>query len=198
MSGQALRGWSTAHSGAWLFIALALLFVVGEGEVPLRPPRGTQTRVLGQQFTAASSSTGTNNGCGNGNGGASGDKICSNPAKAFSLSGVVSGPLAPGLSRQLVVTVFNPNSQPMQVTKISAAIGDPTGGLGRSSLPACVKTWVSVLNYVYLSGPKAVAPSNGTVVVSLPISLLNLSNTNQDNCKGATFPISLNGEGQQA
>lgn len=198
MSSQALRGWFAAHSSAWLLVSVALLLVVGGAEVSQRGPRGAQTRVLGQQFTAAGSTTGSNNGCGNGNGGTSGQKDCSNPAKAFSLSGAVNGPLAPGLSRQLLVTVSNPNNQPMQVTKISVTVGNPTGGLGRPSLPACVKGWVSSVNYLYVSGTKTIAPANGAVVVSLPISLVNLSATNQDNCKGATFPISLTGEGQQA
>lgn len=198
MSSQALRGWVSTQTGTWLLIPLALLLLVGGSEVVRDQPSGADTRVLGQKFEAASSTSASNNGCGNGNGGKTPAKDCSNPAKAFTLSGAVNGALAPGLARFLLVTVSNPNSQPMQITRVNATVGDPVGGLSQTALPACVKTWVSVGNYVYVSGVKSIAPANGSVVVSIPISLINLSTINQDNCKGATFPISLGGEGQQA
>jgi len=168
--------------GAVMTVAGAVAITHGPGK-----PKGAGTSVLGIKVEG-------NAGCGVGNNG--GTKTGCTEPRWLTLTGSVAGQLVPGATRTLTVVVSNDNNQPVQVTKITAAVQTPTGGLQNTSLPACNAAWVSVGSYNYLTGAQLVAPAHGSVNVPLPILLTNQP-LNQDNCKGANFTVGLAGEGSQ-
>jgi len=106
----------------------------------------------------------------------------------LTLSSTVSGPLLPGVSRTLLVTVNNPNPYPANLYRVDVEVGTP-------DVAGCQANWVSAGNYLYSSGPQQVIPANSSISVELPIELLNLSSTDQSACRGATFPLTLFGQG---
>lgn len=106
----------------------------------------------------------------------------------LTLSSTVSGPLLPGVSRTLLVTVNNPNPYPANLYRVDVEVGTP-------DVAGCQADWVSAGNYLYSSGPQQVIPANSSISVELPIQLLDLSSTDQSACRGATFPLTLFGQG---
>lgn len=147
---------------------------------------------------AGTSSTGNGNGgVGNGNGVGNG---AGSVGKAFKLSGIVGG-LAPGNPVTLMVHVDNSgNNQALLVTHIDGTATAVTGGGGFPNLIACDFNWVTVAPYDYpdSSGKRYVALARSATDVPVIVTFTDLSGTNQDNCKGATFTVALKGTGQQA
>jgi len=54
---------------------------------------------------------------------------------------------------------------------------------------------VNVGNYLYTSGAPIMIGAESSTQIELPIKLLDLPAVNQDACKGATFTLSLSGQG---
>lgn len=186
---------------------VAIASVVAAGAVVLVQshdgPAGSHARVLGERLIATGTSTSGNNGCGNGGGGGTKTSCASAPGKSFLLSGVLDADLTPGAQRSLIVTITNPNNQDLQVTKLVPTVQSPTGGAGRSDIPSCTKNWIVIgAGYSYVAGQeKLIAyadPSKPPLTLSIPIKMSDLDDTNQDNCKNASFPIKLSATGQQA
>jgi hypothetical protein len=149
------------------------------------------TRVLGVHLVA-------NNGCGNGNNGPSGSKDCNTPGKTFTMAGTSSGLLAPGVERTLTVRVNNPNAQDMYVAQITTTVGSPTNADSAAGKPACSASWVVAPGYKYSgTGTQYVSPARSFVDVPLSITMTDLRTVNQDNCKGAQFPITLTATADQ-
>jgi len=127
-----------------------------------------------------------NNGNGNGNGG-------SNNGHPLTVSGQVTGSVGPGSPASLVITIANPNNQDVLVTSVTGAITSVTTG-SQAGKPSCSVSWYHVGSF---SGSKAIA-KNASGTVSLPVTFDDLSNVNQDNCKGAHYTYSFTVQARQA
>lgn len=109
----------------------------------------------------------------------------------FTMSGGVTG-LVPGRWVTLPVQVSNPNAQTIKVLTITVA--------GRDASAACPATGnLTVVGYDSTAPGAAVylVPGRGTVVVPLPIQLVNAANRNQNACKGVSFGLSYAGTAMQ-
>jgi hypothetical protein len=115
---------------------------------------------------------------------------------AFALSGLLAGPLSPGTSQPLELTILNPFRFPLRVTTLDVAIADATSSPGcsgranyavvpaRASYPLTVPSGMSRLSD--LAGSEA-----------LPrVTMLNLL-VNQDACKGAHLHFELSGSAER-
>jgi hypothetical protein len=113
--------------------------------------------------------------------------------KPFTVTGNASGPLAPGLTRPLAITLSNPNSVAITVTALSASTA--TG----SSKAGCDGPANLQLTQSNLSEARALTiPANGQVTlpsgaVSAPQVLMKDLPVNQDACKGASFTFTYSG-----
>lgn len=145
---------------------------------PTAAAGSTGTAIAGT--SGGSSSSGNN---GNGNGGSTGT---GNPGHAISVTGTVTGAIAPGRTVGLNVTIANPNNQDITVRSVSGQV-TTVGTRGIAGLQACSTSWFSVGSY---SGSKVIA-KNSSAVVQLPVTLTNLPLTNQDNCKNVTYSFSF-------
>jgi hypothetical protein len=113
--------------------------------------------------------------------------------KPFSVTGSASGPLAPGLTRALTITLTNPNNVAITVTAFTASVA------AGSSKPGCDGPSNLQLSQSNLSTSNTLTiPANGQVMlpsgtVSAPqVQMLNLP-VNQDACKGASFTFTYSG-----
>lgn len=111
----------------------------------------------------------------------------------FKISGSISN-LSIGTWQSIPVTVANPNTAPIYVTALTVtpAADSTPGGCSRSGNVELSASGIS-------TGNPLVVPAGGSVTlptqaVAAPrIRLINLPNTNQDNCKHKTFALSYTG-----
>jgi hypothetical protein len=102
------------------------------------------------------------------------------------LTSTLSDALRPGFPRSLNVTVRNVNSFPVNLYRIDVRVdASPKAG--------CLKSWVRAGRYRYDGGPPRRVPATSSVVVTLPIELINLSTIDQNACQGTYFPLRLSG-----
>jgi hypothetical protein len=161
---------------------------------------GTAWELGGGPSNAASTTSGTGSvstqNCGNcqGNSGSGGGNLSSgNPGHTITVTGVVSGKIAPGVPATLTVTINNTNNQAIVVTNVTGSINGVTSA-GQAGKPVCSKSWYSLGSF---SGSKPIAQnSSGSVV--LPVTFSDLPTTNQDNCKGATYSFTFTATANQA
>lgn len=117
----------------------------------------------------------------------------SSQGHSLDVTGTVVGPVAPGRTASLAVTLTNPNSQAILVSTVSGTITAVTSG-SLPGRPTCDKNWYSLGTY---TGSLRLE-SGARTTVQLPLVLANLSDVNQDNCKGATFTYTFSAAAQQA
>ena len=120
--------------------------------------------------------------------------------KPFGIAGNLTGPLAPGVSLPLELTVTNPNSRPLSVTNLTVTIDSVTRRVPVTG--ACGPADYAVTQY---SGPyPLIVPAGGSASLSglgVPpgawpkVTMINTA-TNQDGCKGATITLAFSGSGQ--
>jgi hypothetical protein len=113
--------------------------------------------------------------------------------KPFTVTGSASGPLAPGLTRSLAITLTNPNNVAITVTTLSASIAAGSSKAGcdgpsnlqitQSSLTAANALVIPATGHVTLPSGAVTAPQ--VLMKDLPI--------NQDACKGASFTFTYSG-----
>jgi hypothetical protein len=113
--------------------------------------------------------------------------------KPFTIAGSVSEPLAPGISRGLVLTVSNPNTVAITVTSVTVT---PAPGSSKEECDGPTNLTVTQSN-VSSTNP-LVIPASGHVSlpagsVSTPQVLMRDLATNQDACKGASFSFAYGG-----
>jgi len=113
--------------------------------------------------------------------------------KPFTVSGNASGPLAPGVTRALAITVSNPNNVAISVTALTATVAPGSSKVGCDGPSNLQLTQSSVSAATVLT-----VPANGHVTlpsgpVSAPQVLMRDLSVNQDACKGATFSFSYSG-----
>lgn len=91
--------------------------------------------------------------------------------------------LRPGLRTTLDVRITNTTGTSRRILTVDAAVADAS--------PACRADNFQVTPYARSSAAVSYdVPHGHTVVVPLPATMPN-KDTNQDGCKGATFPLSL-------
>jgi hypothetical protein len=100
-----------------------------------------------------------------------------------------SGPLVLGESGSLVITVVNPNDTAMAVQYVTVDVLPP-------SEQGCLAEWLTVGDYSAATDPPLSVEANGTARLVVPYLLVDLERTNQDACKGASFPLSISGSGR--
>lgn len=115
------------------------------------------------------------------------------PPKALSVSQTGSTQVAPGVPGSITVKVRNPNNQPVVLTGVSGQVTSVS--LSRGVTGTCLKDWFSVLPWTVT--PTTIA-ANGERSLELTTTFTNLTSTNQDACKGASFSYTLTATGRQA
>jgi hypothetical protein len=113
--------------------------------------------------------------------------------KAFTISGSVSGPLAPGVSRPLPLTIANPNHVQISVTSLLASVqvGSTKAGCDGPTNLQVTQSNVSSKNTLTVPANGQITLPSGTV--SAPQVLMNNLASNQDACKGASFTFNYTG-----
>lgn len=113
--------------------------------------------------------------------------------KPFTVAGNASGPLAPGVTRSLAITLSNPNGVAITVTALSASVaaGSSNAGCDGPTNLQLTQSNISEAN------PLAI-PANGHVTlpsgaVTAPQVLMKDLPVNQDACKGASFTFIYSG-----
>lgn len=102
------------------------------------------------------------------------------PADAASLEvGARLPELWPGRQVNLEVLVTNRGGAPFRISAIDVQVAD--------AAPDCTADNIAVPGFTDSAGTYVV-PAGTTVVVPVPLTMLNLP-TNQDGCKGVTFPM---------
>jgi hypothetical protein len=111
-------------------------------------------------------------------------------ARPFTMTASLGGsPVLIGETRDLVVTVRNPNGSALDLRSVTATPRSP-------SAPGCLASWVSVGSYDASRDAVVRVPARGTATVTLTFELVNLASVNQNACQGATFPLTLGGSGR--
>jgi hypothetical protein len=123
--------------------------------------------------------------------------------KPFTISGNLSGALAPGLSRALDLTLANPNKKPLSVTNLTVTVQTVT----RTAYAIAHNQPCTTADYAvtqYSGAYPLTVPGNGSASLSSlgvstsarpKVSMLNTA-LNQDGCKGATLTLAYSGSGQ--
>lgn len=115
------------------------------------------------------------------------DNVVSRPL-AFRAS-LPGGPLVLGEPGSLVITVINPNDVDIAVQSVVVEVGQPSDA-------GCRAEWLTVGDYSADRDPPLRVAADGTARLVVPSLLVDLPATNQDACKGATFPLSISGSGR--
>jgi hypothetical protein len=113
--------------------------------------------------------------------------------KPFTVSGGATGPLAPGFSSPLALTVTNPNGVAITVTELHVAVAAQStkaGCEGPANL-ALTQSNVSATNPLVVPANGHTSLPSGTV--SAPQVLMKDLPTNQDACKNAAFTFNYSG-----
>ena len=114
--------------------------------------------------------------------------------RPFTVAGSAAGPLAPGLSRAIAVTVSNPNNVPILVTSLSVSVAAGSTKAGCDG-PANLQ-----LTQSNLSSTNVLAiPANGQLTlqsgsVSAPQVLMKDLPINQDACRRCLVQLHLRRE----
>lgn len=122
----------------------------------------------------------------NGNGGGNTRSGATPPGKALTVTASAPADLQPGQTRDLVVTVNNPNSQAVRLTLVDAKVD-------RVANPNCSTGWFIVTR----SSGGQLVPARGSLAVPLPLTFAD-ADANQDACKSTTYYFSFTANGQQA
>ncbi len=120
-------------------------------------------------------------------------KTVETSGKPFTVTGNASGPLAPGVSRALAVTVANPNNVAIEVTVLTAtvAVGSSKAGCDGPANLALTQSNVSATNTLTIPANGQVALPSGAI--GAPTVLMRDLPTNQDACKNASFTFTYSG-----
>jgi hypothetical protein len=129
--------------------------------------------------------------------------VLTTSGKPFTISGNLSGALAPGLSRPLDLTLVNPNKKPISITNLTVTVQSVT----RTAYAIAHSQPCTAADYAvaqYSGSYPLTVPGNGSASLSSlgvstsaqpKVSMLNTA-LNQDGCKGATLALAYSGSGQ--
>ncbi|MFI4990099.1 MAG: hypothetical protein ACHQHO_04185 [Solirubrobacterales bacterium] len=113
--------------------------------------------------------------------------------KPFTVSGNASGPLAPGMTQPLAITLSNPNNVTITVTAltVTTAPGSSKAGCdGPTNLALTQSNLSEAKALTIAAGGHATLPSGA---ISAPQVLMKDLPVNQDACKGASFNFTYSG-----
>ncbi len=120
-------------------------------------------------------------------------KTVESSGKPFTITGNAAGPLSPGVSQTLAITLTNPNNVAIEVTAltVASASGSSKAGCDGTANLSLTQSNVSASNTLAI-------PANGHVslpvgAVSAPVVLMRDLPTNQDACKNASFTFTYSG-----
>ncbi len=113
--------------------------------------------------------------------------------KPFTVAGDVAAPLAPGVSRELLLTISNPNSEAITVTSLNVevAAGSSKAGCDGPSNLSLTQSDLSTTNTLSVPAGGQVSLPSGSV--HAPRVLMEDLPTNQDACKNASFTFTYSG-----
>jgi hypothetical protein len=98
---------------------------------------------------------------------------------------VVGGPLVPGVTRRLKVTMTNPLSQRLKVTRVTVKVKRPPAA-------GCRPSWVKASSFAAgRKAPPVIVKPRRSVSITLSVRLKNLRTVNQDACKNTTIPMAV-------
>ncbi len=107
-------------------------------------------------------------------------------------SKVLNGPLVPGISRPLVVTVKNPFGFSVKVTSVKAVTRT-------TSVAGCTRGWFKVKPFKSSKKrPPLSVRAHKRASLKMKIRMVNLLTVNQDACKSATFQLALSAKARRA
>lgn len=152
---------------------------LGGGTITASPPGGTTNNGNSGQGNA---------GQGGGNGAGTGS-----PGKAILVSGSATGTLAPGHDDVLTVTVINPNSSDIDVSKVTGQITAVVESSGAQGPTPCAASWFHLLDYV--GSTRVLAGKSNTLPMTLRFD--DSATVNQDRCKGASYSFRLSATASQ-
>lgn len=151
------------------------------------------TTSSGTTSAVSTSSNNGNSGNGNsGNGGGNGAGTGS-PGKALTVTGTAAGVLAPGRDDRVTVTISNPNSSDILVTRVTGVVTGVSGAAGPGTLPACNAAWYLLRDFT--GSQRVLANKSGTVQMVVHFDNQAI---NQDRCKGAKYTFNFNATANQA
>jgi hypothetical protein len=119
--------------------------------------------------------------------------------KPFSISGNLSGTLAPGNGQQpLNLTLRNPNNQKLAISNLTVTVSRTSAGSACAPSNFAVTQYSGPYPLTLTSGQTASLSQLGVPSAQLPkISMIDLR-SNQDACKGVTLTLAYSGAGQGA
>ena len=120
-------------------------------------------------------------------------KVSSQTGLPFDVSGNLTGLLVPGTSGSLLLTLHNPNSDPIFVTDLTVTVqaGSTKPGCDGPTNLQIVQSNVSTANLLTIpAGGSVTLPSGGVTAPQVQMKNLPVS---QDACKGATFTFAYGG-----
>jgi hypothetical protein len=120
-------------------------------------------------------------------------EVVETAGKPFTVAGNASGPLAPGLTRSLEITLTNPNNVAITVTALSASVaaGSSKAGCDGPTNLQLTQSNISAVNSLAIPASGHVTLPSGAV--SAPQVLMKDLPVNQDACKGASFTFTYSG-----
>ena len=98
------------------------------------------------------------------------------------------GPVVIGQPGHIVVTIANPHAHAVELDALDVEVSAP-------EVSGCRAEWLAIESYRPDGAPITV-PARGTANISLHYELRDLPGVNQDACKGAEFPLTINGSGR--
>ena len=115
------------------------------------------------------------------------------PQARFEIAGHVVG-LAPGLTKEIAVTLTNPNAVPIYVTDLVVGIADgsdPTGCSSAANMTLHQATGITETDPVPVPAGESVTVSSPPRAPSLTFRDLDVS---QDECKGVSLALTFTGQ----
>ncbi|HET6741635.1 MAG TPA: hypothetical protein VFH76_21975 [Kribbella sp.] len=129
--------------------------------------------------------------------------VVQSSGKDFAISGNLTGLLSPGATRQLDLTLTNPNKKPIAITNLTVALASVmrTATAVAQGLP-CGSADYRITQYAG-SYPLSVPGNSGAALSGLhvpqsawpQVTMVDTA-SNQDGCKGATVTFAYSGAGQ--
>lgn len=164
-------------------------------------PATTSSTTSSSTSSGSSSAASTAGNRGNGNGGGGGNSGngggngagTGSPGKAITVTGAASGVLAPGRDDLVTVTITNPNSSDILVTKVTGTVTGVTGAATPTTLPVCDAAWYQLRDFT--GSARVLANKSGTVQMVVHFDDRAM---NQDRCKGARYTFNFTASANQA
>jgi len=114
------------------------------------------------------------------------------PGHPLVVTGTVLGRPVPGVPTAVEITVGNPGNQPIVVETVTAQVDRVASSPGTG--PACRADWFEVGSF---RGELPVARQSSGAV-QLPLTLRDLTSTNQDRCQGVTLTLTYTAKARKA